>query len=534
MVSGLGKVRTLLGPPGTGKTTELMSQIERLLAAGVRPDEIAFVSFTRAATHEAIDRASRRFDVDPDGFPWFKTIHAMARRATAERVEVMEAKDWKDFGESCSYSFSDDEGAPEGCFSFAEDGDCLRSVDQLARLMRTTIGAAVTHAGDVPAHLTPSMFVLYSARLTEWKLAHKKIDFVDMLERALRTQWRPPVRFAFVDEAQDNSSLQNGLIRHWFVESSRCEELTWAGDDDQQIFGWSGAQRGTLLWLARNTSLRILTQSHRVPRAAHALAQSIIRQNRERVEKVYAPRDERGVVAMAASPAEALSDLAPGGSLYLVRNVMFAKPVRASLLAAGRLFRCEVGSGSPLDHKDSRGAFGAVSSWRREGNASADEFRGLLACIPSKHGDVDILPRGIKARAKENADPVPLWRAREEFGLAGTVQAFLGVSPFSLLYALPSDERAYLDMVLATDPQLKGDVLTVTTKHRSKGREAENVIISPNMARRSARRYAASPAGFEEENCVAYVAATRTRQRLVLIDPDWRDYYDYARHARVA
>ena len=349
----MGKVRCLLGPPGTGKTTELLRRIQVLLAEGVRPEEIAFLSFTKAATQNAIDKAVARFDLDPESFPWFKTIHAMAFRAMGEKVDVMGPKDWAAFGATCSYSFSDN-ALDDGILNFEEDGDCLRSVDHLARVMRVSIDAAIDHAGDVPTHLVPEMFAVFSRRLSAWKSDNRKIDFVDMLERALKTSWRPPVRFAFVDEAQDNSRLQNSLIRHWFIESSRCTLVTYAGDDDQQIYTWAGAQAGALKWIADHCELEILGQSWRVPRAAHGLAEAIIMQNSERVLKTYAPRDHGGRLLFSNDAGHALRQLADGDTLALVRNVVFAKGLRESCLSAGLLFHGEIGGGSPLDRKDSK------------------------------------------------------------------------------------------------------------------------------------------------------------------------------------
>lgn len=529
----MGKVRCLLGPPGTGKTTELLRRIQVLLAEGVRPEEIAFLSFTKAATQNAIDKAVARFDLDPESFPWFKTIHAMAFRAMGEKVDVMGPKDWAAFGATCSYSFSDN-ALDDGILNFEEDGDCLRSVDHLARVMRVSIDAAIDHAGDVPTHLVPEMFAVFSRRLSAWKSDNRKIDFVDMLERALKTSWRPPVRFAFVDEAQDNSRLQNSLIRHWFIESSRCTLVTYAGDDDQQIYTWAGAQAGALKWIADHCELEILGQSWRVPRAAHGLAEAIIMQNSERVLKTYAPRDHGGRLLFSNDAGHALRQLADGDTLALVRNVVFAKGLRESCLSAGLLFHGEIGGGSPLDRKDSRGAFNTISSWRRGVAASAAEFKSLLEFIPSNSHATRLLPVGTKKRAKENRDPVPLWRARDEFKLAGLLDRFTGPHPFDALIKLEPDERHYLATVHARDPLLAGHFVNITSIHRAKGREAVNVILEPSMARRTARRRDSSALGLHEENCCAYVAATRPKDTIIILDPSSRLFYDYGRLARAS
>ena len=52
-------MRIVLGPPGTGKTTKLLSLVESYLESGVPPDRIGYFAFTRRAAQEAIDRAIR-------------------------------------------------------------------------------------------------------------------------------------------------------------------------------------------------------------------------------------------------------------------------------------------------------------------------------------------------------------------------------------------------------------------------------------------------------------------------------------------
>ena len=54
------------GPPGTGKTTTLLRQIEQHLDEGVAPDQIAFISFSVKAAEEGKSRARARFGLDKD------------------------------------------------------------------------------------------------------------------------------------------------------------------------------------------------------------------------------------------------------------------------------------------------------------------------------------------------------------------------------------------------------------------------------------------------------------------------------------
>ena len=67
------------GPPGTGKTTTLLRQIEQHLDQGVAPDQIAFISFSVKAANEGKERARMRFGLDNDELVYFCTSHAFCK-----------------------------------------------------------------------------------------------------------------------------------------------------------------------------------------------------------------------------------------------------------------------------------------------------------------------------------------------------------------------------------------------------------------------------------------------------------------------
>jgi superfamily I DNA/RNA helicase len=50
-------IHKVFGPPGTGKTTYLLSTVEHELDRGVLPCDIGYFAFTRKASTEARERA---------------------------------------------------------------------------------------------------------------------------------------------------------------------------------------------------------------------------------------------------------------------------------------------------------------------------------------------------------------------------------------------------------------------------------------------------------------------------------------------
>ena len=52
----------VLGPPGTGKTTTLLNEVDKYLKQ-TDPDKIGYFSFTQKAAYEARDRAMSNFNL---------------------------------------------------------------------------------------------------------------------------------------------------------------------------------------------------------------------------------------------------------------------------------------------------------------------------------------------------------------------------------------------------------------------------------------------------------------------------------------
>ena len=106
----------------------------------------------------------------------------------------------------------------------------------------------MTNERDLTLHAVKQ----YHESLKIFKKENGLLDFTDMLERC---ETSLPVDICIVDEAQDLSSLQ---YRMAIAASQEASEVYIAGDDDQAIFGWAGADVSKFLSLKGDK--RILPQ----------------------------------------------------------------------------------------------------------------------------------------------------------------------------------------------------------------------------------------------------------------------------------
>jgi len=82
-----GKTIKIFGPPGTGKTENLLKRVQRFLKQGIQPEEICYISFTNKAVDECVSRIRKKFsEYDEDRFTYFRTLHSLARQQFGEIV----------------------------------------------------------------------------------------------------------------------------------------------------------------------------------------------------------------------------------------------------------------------------------------------------------------------------------------------------------------------------------------------------------------------------------------------------------------
>ena len=227
------------GPPGTGKTTTLLNQVDRFMSEGVAPTDIGYFAFTRKASHEARDRAVARFNLDPDkDFTYFRTLHSLAFLLMGYNAsEILKESHLKEFSEIIGVDITTGSGIEhdDGFQIFRSNHPIMRCID----LARSTL------QGPEQTYRVSELFVAYYEfkhifdEYHKFKKSNGLKDFTDMLvDLSENPSYIPHLKVVFLDEAQDLTPLQWKIAHHI---NNKADRMFIAGDDDQGIYRWAGA-----------------------------------------------------------------------------------------------------------------------------------------------------------------------------------------------------------------------------------------------------------------------------------------------------
>lgn len=525
-------VEVIVGPPGTGKTTTLIGSehvegvVGAALAAGVDPSRTGVVSFTKAAVGEARTRAMARYGMDESELINWRTLHSLGLNIQGGGFKMLTPKDMREFEAEYGYQISapaDEDGfaQAEGAANHDNDDQLVADVYQWARARRESIDVACETWRGRQADV--SAVRRFAEVYPKFKAERSRQDFTDMLEGALG-RGAPALDLLVIDEAQDLSPLQIALAEQVMA---RAKRVVIAGDDDQAIMGFQGASARWLIELTQKHPHRVLAQSWRVPRLAHMMAQVIAGRIEERIPKRYDPRAEEGWVRSTfadLAPMEIAEQIAAGRSVsWLGRTRFQTSRAAAALFAMGVPYTAERGGRNPLGSPALLAAARCALRVHSGLDVTADDVDALLKQASMEAAG---LKRGAKKAAGTLSGRVTAAHARS-VGLEPLWRR-LEYDPWAVLDKIDADIRSYYAKVLRRDGEPPENACTVTTMHASKGREWDVVLLSTDHSAAVQRSLHGEAIDADPEHRVAYVAATRTRWGLVLVQPPRSAYtYDY-------
>ena len=489
------EINIILGPPGTGKTHNLLNLVEKELANGTPPDRIAFVSFTTKATNEARDRAKAKFNLTDKDFPYFCTLHAFGKRQMGlTKSEVMDKRDYAEFSDKYGVDLRKISVDWEDNGAVSTDNKFLRDINkskmQCMELQEYYNKSNLDYAWEE---------LLWAFRsLEDYKQTYSKFDFTDMLTQYVAFGPTPALDVVIVDEAQDLTKLQWNMCEKIWQNAKR---VYISGDDDQAIFRWAGADIEHLITMQGNVS--VLNQSYRCPVEVHKVAHDIVTRINQRRNKEWNPRDVEGEVRFHAYPGGV--DMAKGNWLALATCGYMLGELEEDLRYQGLPYT--INGKSPIKQDSIK----AVSAWNRLNEHEQISYNDVSAIYANLKSGVGV-QRGYKGlKTLEEGQVYDVESLTIHHGLLNA-----GI-PWDVAFnTIGEADKSYIMSLekhggLGVEPKIN-----LSTIHMAKGGECDNVMLMTDLSRANKEEMEIDS---DDTNRVFYVGATRAKQSLHIINP---------------
>jgi len=487
----------VLGPPGTGKTTTMLNKVDDHLKT-TDPNKIGYFAFTQKAAYEARDRAMEKFNLSEDDLPYFRTLHSLAfRRLGIKKESVMQKIHYEDLGKRIGFpvdymDYEDEEGG-----IFTTKSDYLRIL-QLAKLRNISFERQY----DLKEHTQDVEFNklrILAHELERYKKEYTLIDFNDMILKFVKSDASPAFDVVFIDEAQDLSLIQWDMAKSIWNKSG---DSYIAGDDDQAIFRWAGADVDS--FIAQTGKILNLTQSYRIPRAVHDVAMKIIGRVSNRLAKKWEPRTYGGTLKRYHDFEHV--DMSQGEWLVLARTRYMLNELEETLYQKGLYYKNKFKKSYEEDLHE------AIIDWEKLRQGASLEY-SKIEKIFSFIGPKNLEKEKMFGMVKDSFYNIT--QLKKDFGLRTDAVWYEGLDQ------APIRRVEYIRKMRSNGEELnKKPRILLSTIHGVKGGEAQNVVLLTDLSLNTQKGYERNP---DDENRLFYVGATRTKENLHIIEP--KDFY---------
>ena len=489
----------ILGPPGTGKTTTLLNLVDQFLKDGIRPRQIGYFSFTKKAATEAATRAAEKFNLDIENdLPFFRTLHSYAfNQLGMTKEKMMKQEDYKEFGQKCGIPIKTAKYSTEDG-TFNSDNEYLTIINT-ARVKRMDLLEYYDSRQNILDIERGTLFLL-AEELKRFKKEKGLKDFTDLLEDFLNKETLNKFEVLFIDEAQDLSLLQWDMVRKIW---SRAGKTYIAGDDDQAIFKWAGADVDHFIALKEEVDdIQTLDQSYRIPGGPiHELSQKIISKVQNRFDKEYKPREEIGILKRYSDITQV--DMSKGEWLVLSSANYFLEDAKDLCEIQGWYFQYKGINSVPLKLLL---ALNNWEAWRKDAQLNHLEIKNIYEYLGS-----NVLVGFQKGKTLHSDIKYTLKECKETHGLITDkvwYEAFEGLDPMT---------ETYIRNMRANGEQInKNPRIKMSTIHGAKGGEADQVLLMQDLTRAAIETFSHDP---DELHRLFYTGATRAKRELHVLDP---------------
>ncbi|MDG2267409.1 MAG: AAA family ATPase [Alphaproteobacteria bacterium] len=292
----------VFGPPGTGKTSFLIRQIKFRLTGklydtsnkledtctSISADKIGYFSFTKEAIRVAKQKMVEECDVDYSDLEYFRTMHSLGYEAQSFNSEtLLTQEDLQACFEKAGYAHVEmTDGELNGK---VEIKDPTLHLINYAKSRMMTLQEAFNKRPINEDFNDIKRKNEYIKKHCDLRGKKSFAEMIPITHKAIKNNAFKKIKYLFIDEAQDLSTRQFEFIK---IMASLCdlEQLWIAGDDDQAIYSFNGADVKKFIEFKCNEKI-ILDQSFRVPKKGHEYLEEICHKIKFRESKIYKYRD---------------------------------------------------------------------------------------------------------------------------------------------------------------------------------------------------------------------------------------------------
>jgi superfamily I DNA/RNA helicase len=457
------------GPPGTGKTHRLISRAKAYARIGVPLDRIGYFAFTK----KAADEAKERMPFANKKLRYFKTLHALAFEClNMIQEDVMQPYHYEELGKKLNLQvkFYDRYNKDESFYLGFEN--TYFQIIQRAFNRNVDLKQEFNLEEYDPKDVDWVTLDHINKNLFNYKNKKKIFEFNDMIKNLTDNPEKiPEFDVIFIDEAQDLSPLQWKL---YDVLKSKTKDIYLAGDDDQAIFAWAGADVSR--FIKEPAKEKVLIYSKRISKAVQEQSKVAIGNIVGiKKQKLYYPRNYKGISEEIYNLDEI--DLIKGKWLILARTVSKLKKIEEILIEKGLYFESNKGKSIPVT------LYRAIKNYER--------WRKGEELLEEHIKDIKDYVGNVKWNKNKG------WF--EEFSLAH------------------DDDKEYLVRLFENKENLdEPSRIWISTIHAIKGGEQDNVILCLDLGDKIIKAMNQSQDKADEEHRVWYVAYTRAKNNLYM------------------
>ena len=266
----------------THNTRALMNEIENELKTR-RSEEIAFVTYTKKGVEEGVRRTCNAMNLAPDDLPYFCTLHALTFRALGyKRDQVFNRIQQNKFNKKYGYNLNVCEVSSRYNVHPTKDTEYFNIYEAIR-------SGSITSEQYASSEIDMEYLHHFAHDYEEFKAQECLTDFTDCLVHYVQNGVTLPVKVAMVDECQDITALQWKVIE---IAFAKAEKIFIAGDENQCLYTYNGARPDFLINFAKQFPTEYLSISHRIPKQVYYLAKGIVDLIDDKTEKPFNMKKE--------------------------------------------------------------------------------------------------------------------------------------------------------------------------------------------------------------------------------------------------